>query len=358
MVDTSTGEILEDCNIVGKVSAFLKHLEKKHSDKKDRMVVIHEAGALGYTPSRKMSKLGYTNRMIAPSSIPRSGKMQKTDRRDAINNLQHFVAGSLRFVTIPDEHDEHVREWLRYRQELNHRVTQQKQRILGFVKRQGLEYTKTKTNWTKTHYSWLESVVMPAVTRDLLNVELEDLNRFEEQLSQVDKVLDIYFASNPRYAFYLWVYQVFAGIGRIGAMTLVLEGGDLTRFAHPNAIMNFFGLVPQKCASGTSDPSMHITKAGNTYVRLALVTAARVYRDFRLLRKEKYLKTLPEPLGNFIRRMQQRLSHRYRNLRSNGKHSNKAKCAIARELCGFLWELNTQIIPQLPEMHYELKKAA
>lgn len=31
MVDTKTGEILQDCNILGKLSMFFNHLEKYHA---------------------------------------------------------------------------------------------------------------------------------------------------------------------------------------------------------------------------------------------------------------------------------------------------------------------------------------
>jgi transposase len=358
MLDTRTGEILDDCNITGKPTALVKHIEKCHNTHKHEMIIIFEAGALGFSPYRMLTKNGYTSKMIAPSSIPKQGKRQKTDRRDAIDNLHYFVAGSLRFVTIPEEQDEQAREWLRYRQDLNHHVTKQKQRILGFLKRQGCEYGLTKTNWTQTHFRWLRNVGLPEIVRQLLDSELDHLAYFEEQLAKVDKKLDAFFQSNVQYKALSSVYQCMAGIGRIGAMTLVLEAGDLSRFHHPNAIMNYFGLVPQKHSSGTSDPALHITKAGNTYVRLALVTAARAYRDRRLLCKKNFIATLPAQLQTFIIRMQNRLYERYHYLTQKGKHSNKAKCAVARELCGFLWELATIVLPQISNELPIQKKAA
>lgn len=358
MVDTSTGEILDDCNIVGKISALVKYIEKHHNARKEKMIIIFEAGPLGFAPYRALTKAGCNCRMIAPSSIPRQSKRQKTDRRDAIDNLHYFTAGSLRFVTVPDEGDVQAREWLRYRQELNHRITRQKQRILSFLKRNGCEYSETKTNWTKTHLKWLHSTTLPNWTRQLLDIELDHLDYYEEQLTKIDNVLNTFFESNAMYNQLSQVFQCVAGIGRLGAMTMVLEAGDLSRFHHPNALMNFFGLVPQKYASGTSDPALHITKAGNTYVRLALVTAARAYRDRRLLRSKKFIESLPLPLQEFIRRLQDRLYNRYHDLKQKGKHGNKAKCAIARELCGFLWELITVVLPQVNQTFPILKKAA
>ena len=358
MIDSRTGTVLEDKNIQGKLSTLVKHLEKYHTSRKDSMVILFEAGGLGFSPYRTLTKAGYECLMIAPSSIPKSGKRQKSDRQDAIDNFHYFAAGSLRMVTAPTEKDEEIRELLRYRQEVNHRATKQKQRILSFLKRHGQEFTGTKTNWTKKHYEWLRTVAMPSVLRATLDFELKDLIHYQEQIACIDKELDLHFETDPHYKKLSMGYQCIAGIGRIGAMTLVLEGGDLSRFYHPNALMNFVGLVPLKHSSGKSDPALHITKAGNGYLRLALVTAARMYSDRRRLRKTKDIQKLPELMQEFIYRLQDRLANRYRYLTAKGKNSNKAKCAIARELCGFLWEYATKIMPNIPEHTIEDKKAA
>lgn len=354
-IDTTTGEIITDCNIVGKVSVLVNYIEKHYSSFKEKLVILYEAGSLGFSPYRSLTKAGYNCRIIAPSSIPRHSKRQKTDRRDAIENLNHFAAGSLRFVSVPDEHDEQARECLRYRQELQHRITRQKQRILSFLKRNGCEFTGTKTNWTQKHINYLQSVSLPDIVRGLLNIELDHLNYYEEQLRKMDRMLDDFFQNNSEHRQLSELYQCLAGIGRIGAMTLVLEVGDLSRFSHPAALMNFLGVVPKKYASGSSDPAMHITKAGNKYARITLVTASKSYGDRRLLCKKKFISQLPPPLQLFINRMQNRLVSRYAHLRQKGKAGNKAKCAVARELCAFLWELVTVVYP---EINGTLKNAA
>lgn len=357
-VDTTTGEILTDCNIIGKVSVLVNYIKKHYEAYKSKLVILYEAGPLGFSPYRSITRAGYTCRIIAPSSIPRQSKRQKTDRRDAIDNLQYFIAGSLRFVTVPDEYCEQARECLRYRYELNYRVTKQKQRILSVLKRNGCEFTGTKSNWTKTHYAYLHSVALPDITRRLLDIELEHLDYYKTQLTEIDKILDEFFRSTPTLHQLFELFQCVAGIGRVGAMTLVLEVGDLSRFYHPAALMNFLGLVPKKYSSGTSDPALHITKTGNKYARLVLVAASRSYRDRRLLCKKKVIDQLAPPLQLFIKRMQNRLATRYSNLRKNKKHGNKAKCAVARELCGFLWELITVVHPQIIDLGVVTKKAA
>jgi transposase len=345
-VDIRTGTVLADCNLPGKTDAVLKHLQKIHINVR-QTVIIYEAGPAGFPPYRIFTKNGFACGVIAPSSIPRQVKRNKTDRNDAINNLQYCASGLLGYVHVPDSADESNRELIRYRYDLVYQTTKQKQKIGSFLKRSGIVYELTKTTWTQAHRKWLTRVELPKAGRYLLNLMLRNLDSLETQLEMLDKELDSIVQSNPQYEFTVNLVANIAGFGRVGAITLAMEIVDFSRFAHPNALMSFTGLVPGKYASGASDPSMGITKAGNGFLRIAYINAARSYRDRRLLRTNAFLKKQPEPMREFITRLQDRLYARYRHLCSNGKHSNKAKCAIARELCGFTWELFVKIAKNL-----------
>ncbi len=46
--------------------------------------------------------------------------------------------------------------------------------------------------------------------------------------------------------------------------------------------------------------------------------------------------------------MQNRLHKRYVKLRARGKRDNKVIVAIARELCGFIWELQNKLNLPIP----------
>ena len=46
--------------------------------------------------------------------------------------------------------------------------------------------------------------------------------------------------------------------------------------------------------------------------------------------------------------MQNRLSKRYMKLKARGKHENKVIVALARELCGFIWELQNKLDLPIP----------
>lgn len=345
-VDISTGEILKDRNYQGNYKGVLKSL-KKLGRKKD-VSIIYEAGNYSFAPYRFFTKHGYHCKVIAPSSIPHRGKRKKTDREDAIENLNYHTSGLLRYVDVPTREDEDFRECLRYRYAQVWNITRVKQRINSTLKRAGVIYELTKSRWTKTYRKWLKTVEIPANTRMVLDFHLQDLDTLESRREMLDDQLDKVIEKSPKYKELYAVYSLLPGIGRVGALTLILEGRDLNRFPKGNSLMNYTGLVPGKWSSGSSDPALRITKAGNKFLRCAFVGAAKFYRDARFFFPEKKLRNLGTETKEFISHCQERLYSRYRHLKKKGKSANKAKVAVAREMCGFVWELITKVWPRIP----------
>ena len=72
-----------------------------------------------------------------------------------------------------------------------------------------------------------------------------------------------------------------------------------------------------------------------------------MYMDYRCLYSNKQLKQFTQPVADFIQACQKRLHGRAKNLAAKGKHVNKVRCALARELCGFVWEYVVKVLPQL-----------
>jgi transposase len=344
-VQQETGEILKDLNLRGSYKKALKHLG--HLGQKASVLILLEAGPHGFAPYRYFQRQGYAVKMIAPSSIPHSGDKQKTDRDDAIDNLNYHLSGKLRYVAVPDEEDECARECLRSRHQSVCLVTKEKQKIIALMKRLGQIFEGTKSNWTKAHYQWLKKVALHPCARQVLNMRLSRLETLERDVVQLTDTVLAYIAQRPGYAKLSQMYQYFSGIGTVRAAVLILEGRDLNRFTHPLAVMKFTGLIPGKHQSGRKDPALRITKAGNKYIRTAVVGAAAFFKDYRFLRSAAAMKAYPEILREFMTRCQDRLHMRYRYLMNKGKHSNKVKTAVAREFCGFLWEFAIKIVPTL-----------
>jgi transposase len=352
-VDIRTGEIKMDKNIVGGTRQIAQTV-MKIGNKRDT-IVLYEAGCLGFSLYRRLDEHRYTCKIIAPNSIPvRNGK--KTDRQDAIGNFNYYCSGLLRFISIPEPIVESARECLRYRFNLVRERTIEKQKIQAMLKRNSAVFSGTKSAWTRKHYAWLETVELPAETRMVLDMQLARIKSHDTSIEQLDKQLLKVITEHPRLLRSYNAYSIMTGIGKVGAMTWVFEGHDLQRFPHPHSLMSYLGLVPRKNSSAGKDPALSITKAGNTYLRYVTVLAALCYADRRLTQREANIKKYPDPVADLIRRCQNRLCNRYQQLRKNKKNANKAKVAVARELCAFIWELAVKIVPKLAEQ--ELRKVA
>lgn len=64
------------------------------------------------------------------------------------------------------------------------------------------------------------------------------------------------------------------GVGALTALTFVLTIGDPHRFRRSRLVPAYLGLVPRQSQSGSMDPQLRITKAGDVLLRRLLVNAA------------------------------------------------------------------------------------
>ena len=137
------------------------------------------------------------------------------------------------------------------------------------------------------------------------------------------------------------------GVKLITAMTIMAELGDLSRFASPQQLMAYLGLVPREYSSGQTRRRGGITKTGNGHVRRVLVEAAWGYRF--PARKTAHLQRRAEQTSDAVQaiawKAQKRLCGRYQHLLVAGKLKVQACTAVARELAGFIWAIACEVMP-------------
>jgi len=135
------------------------------------------------------------------------------------------------------------------------------------------------------------------------------------------------------------------GIALIASVTTIAEIGDLKRFSKPSELMSYLGLVPSEHSSGEKTRRGSITKSGNGHARSVLVESAWSYRFparvSRVLLKRQ--EGLPKEILDISWKAQVRLCSRYRKLWAKGKPKQVVITAIARELCGFMWAIASEI---------------
>jgi transposase len=307
----------------------------------------YEAGPCGYGIHRQLTDLGWDCQVVAPSLIPKkAGDRIKTDRRDSLMLARLHRAGELTAVWVPDSAQEALRDLTRAREDMKHLQRQAKQRLLAFLLRHGKRYDG-KSNWTLSHYRWMEEVKFNHPVQQIVFQEyIDTVKAMSKRVEALDKQIESAAAES---IFWPVIEGLMAlrGVNLLTATTIVVEIGDLRRFASAPQLMAYLGLVPSEHSSGGTKSRGGITKTGNGHVRRVLVEAAWTYRH--PARKTTVLQKRAERTSEAVQEIawkaQTRLCGRYRLFEAKGKLKVLACTAIARELAGFIWAIG-QALPQ------------
>jgi len=326
---------------IGTRQCDIDKLIRKLEAKGATLVVAYEAGPCGYWLYRYLTRRGLSCAVVAPSLIPRRpGDRVKTDRRDAVTLARLLRSGDLSSIYVPTVDDEAMRDVSRAREDAVRDLKRSKVRLKAFLLRQDIRY-EGRANWNAAHLRWLARVVCPTPAQQIVFQEYvhavteqtERLQRLEAELHAAVKT----WRRQP----VVEAIQALRGVDLIGAVTLIAEVGDLTRFDTPRKLMSYLGLTPSEYSSGAHRHQGGITKAGNGHARRALVEGAWAYRY--PAKVSRHLQLRLEHVATEVRaiawKAQLRLCKRYRHLSARGKHVNQVVVAIAREMAAFAWAI-------------------
>jgi len=333
LLDSQTGEVQEFTvqNTLKDITRMVKRIQK-HSVGQVRF--CYEAGVCGFTLKRRIESLGGTCSVMAPSLVlTKPGERIKTDRRDAKKLLGQLVAGQLTELYAPDPQQEAARELTRARQTALENLKRIRHQLVKFLTRHGYLYNAGR------HLEWLRSLVfdLPDL-REVFEIYFTELQHCLQRLAFLDQQV-VQLAQRPAYRQIVGLLRCFRGIDTLTAITLLTEIFEWGRFASPEALMAYLGLVPSEYSSGPRRRPGAITKTGNERVRRLLVEAGWHYRHRPWVSRELKRRPQDQPQWaiDLADRAMLRLYQLYRRLLERGKVPNQAVVAVARELAGFLW---------------------
>lgn len=330
------GTISSDLHSVDK---FLAKLRKAHPQATLRW--CYEAGPTGFVLQRHIVRKGMECLVAAPSLIPgRSGDRIKTDKRDAMKLARLLRAGELTGVHVPDAVDEAMRDLCRARTDAVQDQRRLRMQLKAFLLRCGYRY-QGKTSWNEKHLSYLRGLTLPhAAQKAVLEDTLQSLDRSAERIARLEESME---ALLEDWALKPVVKAIMGlrGFALIGAMVIVSELGGAWRFEHPRQLMAYLGLVPTESSSGGKRSQGTISKAGNCHARWIMIEASHHYRLAPGISPQMSQRQegLSQAVKDCAWKAQTRLHQRLRQLLARGKNRNKAQVAVARELCGFIWEI-------------------
>lgn len=288
---------------------------KKQLDQAEVVHSCYEAGPLGYSLHRALTKMGIRNVVVRPQNWDELHKGVKTDKIDALalaQRLDRYVQGNLTalaVIRVPTPEQELARSQSRQREQLlSHRLRLEAQG------RSLLLFNGVRVRgrwWQSRHWDELK-VQVSAPLLELLTVIRDLTLAVQTQLEAATVRLEKAATTQPR------------GVGALTSEVLEREILCWDRFKNRRQVASLTGMCPGIRSSGNTHHSGSITKHGNRRLRTALVELA-----WRWVRFQPDYKPVKRCWGVLS------------NSKSSGAAKKKAIVAMGRHVAIDLWRLNT-----------------
>lgn len=257
---------------------------------------------------------------------PENSNSRKTDRRDAAKLSEQLWMNRLRIaegkrmqgmrqVVLPDREDVNLRKLTQRRCNRRRQRGRLFVQIKTLLRNYNLQHEcPTKGLDTKTAFAWLEKLDSLSVEDRLeLDQLIEDYELVNGQLEKIDALLQTH---GERHENKLAVLTTIPGCALFSALVLISRIGDLSRFASPRALANYFGLTPTCRNSGEQTKRLGgISKEGSKLVRLVLGLMVT-----QLVRHDAWMRA-------FYRRIKKR------------RGAKIARVAVMRRLCTVIYRM-------------------
>ena len=193
----------------------------------------------------------------------------KNDKVDAATLAQLLRADLLPEAWIAPQATRELRTLLRPRARLVRLSTSLKNRVHAVLADRGIG--EDRGLWTGPGRVWLASLELPPTPRGIIEDCCGLLDALATPIARLDREIAARAKPDPR----VQALMVLPGVGRLTAMTLVAEIGDIDRFPTARKLCAWAGLTPQVRNSDRKVRHGHITKQGSPWVRWILQEAAQ-----------------------------------------------------------------------------------
>ena len=247
-------------------------------------------------------KMGNPARMRAISS----GK--KNDRLDARTIAGLLRANLLPGCWVPPPDLEHLRRQMRFRGLLVRQRVLFKNKISGLLLETGVEHEIRKLHGQRYFKELQTHASVPEEIRPLLKFSRDQV----DVLGNMDRQIITELRAHPLILERVRALEKIDAVGKILALTWVLEIGDPERMPSISDALSYCGLTSAQRSSAGKDRRGPISKQRNKYIQRVLVEAAKTAPQWNDKLKEVHEKEC-----------------------SRG-HKNRATLAVARKLVAYL----------------------
>lgn len=242
---------------------------------------VYEAGFSGFWACRTLNRLGVDCMVINAAGVPTSQKerLQKTDKADARKLARMLRGGELEGIHIPAEQLEADRALCRQRDTLVKDLGRNKNRVKSLLRQFGVtipdRFTLAQTrSWSKVYMDWL--LALPGVdgtVRSVIAVYIEAGLALKKCILKVTRQITE-LSRTARYRGNCDLLMGIPGIGRMTAMNLLTQLGDISRFKTLDQLCHYVGIVPNMNSSGEKTATGKMTRRGRKKIKIQLIEAA------------------------------------------------------------------------------------
>ena len=232
-----------------------------------------EACSSAHSWARRLTKLGYTVKLMAPQFVKPYVKTNKNDAADAEAICEAVTRPNMRFVPVKTEEQQAVLSLHRARQGFVRQRTAQANQIRGLLAEFGIVIPQGIRHIGRYLPELLEDAEnsLPGIFRHLLRQLGEHLKTLGERVQAMDKQIRHWHGGNE-------ASQRVSGIAGVGALTasaMVASVGDARNFRSGRQLAAWLGLVPRQHSTGGKSKLLGISKRGDCYLRTLLIHGAR-----------------------------------------------------------------------------------
>ena len=242
----------------------------------------------------------------------------KTDRNDARLLATLLRENRLPTAYVPSEPIRALRDLVRLRHSLARSLSCERGHLRWIGLKHNLPGPATLTSDRAQKWILAAEATLTPAHRVAARYRLNHILALERDVLDTDRAIHQALEADTDLLRQVSLIETIPGIGRLTAVTILTETGDITRFDHPNPLGAYAGLVPRVSQSGGPGAPAHhghISKQGPPILRWVLQQAAWV-----AIRSDGQ-----------ARRIHARISRR--------AGAKKAATALARKLLIYAWSV-------------------
>jgi transposase len=282
----SEGTVVSKASIPPRYEALTEFIKRFEGCE---IAVAYEAGPFGFSLSDHLIMDEIFCIAVPPSLIPvESGNKVKTDKRDSLKLALLLEKNLLKKIFVLSREQRMNRDLLRTRKQLvEHRgdvMRQIKSKLLFHsIEIEG----EGPREWSNRYLRNLLIHDFPKFLKGSFDALLKTYDDLSTTIRTLDKkIRDL--SKRKEYKEDVSLLMTVPGIGRLTAMVILTELGDVSRFKNNEHLSSFLGLTPSEYSSGEHTRRGRITRCGNRWVRTCLIESSWTLIAHDPILREKY----------------------------------------------------------------------